>query len=161
MRMIALALVATSWTMAAPVNVGLGSYSDQIPSGLIYPSNSNGVALAPAITGNVQGAIPTNDWSSSLVFQRNAQMPHSHAMFPHPWMVQTTSAGLRLGSPAGVGVSNSAYVYGTSWDITVAVPGQVNSQSLLDGYSDWTIRASLFQGSLKATYGHGLPYGYL
>jgi len=156
-----IAVLATSWTIAAVVPVGLGSYSDQLPSGLVYPTDGNGAAIAPAKTSKVTGAIPTNDWASSLVFQRTAGKPHPYPMFPHPWSVQADTSGLRLGFASGVATGAAFYAYGTPWDIAVGVPGQSNAATLLDTATDWTVRASLYAGSLQATFGHGLAYVYI
>lgn len=155
-----LALVATVPCFAANIPVGLGSYSDELPAGMIAPTNSDGGAIAPAKTQNIGGAIPTNDWASSLVFQRNTLTPHSHPMFPHPWAVQCNASGVRLGYAPTAATGENFYAYGVPWDIAVALPGQSNPESALDGYSDWTVTASLYAGALKATFGHGLPYVY-
>lgn len=161
MRFLQIALVATAYTIAAVVPVGLGSYSDQLPAGMIAPTNSVGGAISPAKTSRVTGAIPTNDWASSLVFQRNVNSPHSHPMFPHPWSVQCNETGVRLGFAKGVATGDNFYAYGTPWDIAVAIPGQSNASSSLDAYTDWTVTASLYAGALKATFGHGLPYVFI
>jgi endoglucanase Acf2 len=161
MKILQIAVMATSWTFAAIVPVGLGSYSDQLPAGMIAPTNSTGGAIQPAKTANITGAIPTNDWASSLVFQRNVNMPHPNPMFPHPWSVQADPTGLRLGFATGVATGTAFYAYGTPWDIAVGIPGQTNPATKLDRYTDWTVTASLYAGSLKATFGHGLPYVYV
>jgi len=160
MKILHIALVATAHAIAAVVPIGLGSYSDQLPAGMIAPTNSAGGAISPAKTANVTGAIPTNDWASSLVFQRNTASPQSNPMFPHPWSVQTDTAGLKLGFASSAATGTNFYAYGTPWDISVGIPGQSNSASLLDGSTDWTVTASLYGGSLKATFGHGLPFVY-
>ncbi|HEY1012185.1 MAG TPA: hypothetical protein VGE07_05715, partial [Herpetosiphonaceae bacterium] len=59
----------------AATSVGLGSYTTVLPPGGSLPSNNTGGVVAPKITSNVTGAIPTNDWWSSLVFQRYAGNP--------------------------------------------------------------------------------------
>jgi len=161
MKVLQIAALATSWTIAAVVPVGLGSYSDQLPGGLVYPTNSAGGAILPAKTANVTGAIPTNDWASSLVFQRGAGQVHPNPMFPHPWTVQADTSGLRLGFANTAATGTNFYAFGTPWDISVGIPGQSNSATMLDGYTDWTVTASLYAGNLKATFGHGLPYVYM
>src|SRR5262245_11421512 len=58
--------------LAAVVTVGAGSYNTTLPAGRLTPSNSAGTAVSPKRTASLTGPMPTNDWWSSLGFQRNA-----------------------------------------------------------------------------------------
>jgi endoglucanase Acf2 len=154
-------ILCANIAMANVVQVGKGSYSSELPGGVVYPTNNQGASLSPAVSQDYAGPIPTNDWASSLVFQRNPSSAHPHPMFAHPWVIKANESGLQLGAPAGVGVSDAAFVYGTSWDITVGVTSGVNSATKWHKHSDWTVTAALFSESLLATFGHGLPYVYI
>ena len=75
--------LAAASLLAAPlhaqdlVGAGAGSYTTRLPAGAKEPAET------PFITSNVKGPVPTNDWWSSLVFQK-----FSNQMFPHPlWMM--------------------------------------------------------------------------
>ncbi len=46
-----------------------------LPPGARGPENNVGTPVAPKQTANVRGPIPTNDWWSSLVFQRFPDNP--------------------------------------------------------------------------------------
>jgi len=159
MKIIVVFSFSVAWS--AVIQVGSGSYSSELPAGLVYPTDNAGGALSPAVSQSFSGPVPTNDWASSLVFQRNPNNSHSHPMFAHPWVINTGESGLRLGAPAGVGISQTAYVYGTSWDITVGVPGSTNSTTKWAGHTDWTVTAALYSESMRATFGHGLPYVFI
>ena len=142
------------------VNVGSGSYTTALPSGRKGPTDSNGNPLNPAVTSNVSGAIPTNDWCSSLVFKRDPATNHSHTMFPHPLGVQCKADGLGLGYPNEVSVSGNSYSYGLPVDLTIGFSGLSSADTKLHDYSDWTQTASWDNGALKITCGHGLPFIY-
>ena len=159
---IAAVLGCAAASFGGVVPVGNGSYCDTLPSGLSGPTGSTGASIRPAYGPDWnQGAAPTNDWASSLVFQRTAANPHPYPMFAHPWVGAASGAGLVLGSGPDVAVGTSFVSYGTAWDISVAIPGSTNAATKLDGATDWTVTASLYGGALKATFGHGLPFVYV
>ena len=161
MKNLLIVLAATSQIFASVVSVGAGSYSDALPPGLIYPTNSDSAGLSPAVTPAFKGAIPTNDWASSLAFQRSASHPHPYPMFPHPWSVKADSSGLVLGYAATASIGGTYFAYGTPWDISVGVPSHTNSATKLAAASDWSVTASLYGDSLLATFGHGFPYVFI
>src|SRR5436190_17364028 len=82
------ALISQTSVQAAPlaavVPVGAGSYNTTLPAGRLTPSNSDGIAVSPKRTASLTGPMPTNDWWSSLGFQRFAANPYSENMFAHP-----------------------------------------------------------------------------
>src|SRR5210317_1609446 len=80
-----LSLLLSCTAIAAEVNVGLGSYLTNIPGGVGSP---------PATiykTANVTGAMPTNDWWSSLAWSQ-----YSSKHFAHPLAMGAQSEGLRV-----------------------------------------------------------------
>jgi endoglucanase Acf2 len=98
---------------AAPIPVGAGSYSTDLPpagAGLpwcsgnyscVPPSNVNKVAVSPKKTANVpSGAFPTNKWWTSLAYDYIANptvgSQYGQWMHPRPLSVLATSGGISL-----------------------------------------------------------------
>ena len=160
--------IAQAAPLASAVAVGAGSYNTTLPAGGGVPSNSDGAPVAPKITSNVTGAIPTNDWWSSLVWQRYAGNPYGENLYALPFSLHAknngmgisyiTTANISTGSPAYLG----EYHYTYSEDFTAGLVGLNSPDSKVDGYSDWTVTAQLSDGTntLKSTFGHGLPFAY-
>jgi endoglucanase Acf2 len=152
---------------AAIESVGQGSYTTTLPPGAKGPSNSSGGAVTPVRTSNVTGATPTNDWSSSIPwkFQSNS---YSENMYPHPLALRAKSGGLGVSYPTNPSITNGtpAYVqeyhYAYAEDLMLGVAGLAAPDTKLDGYSEWTVTAAWSDGArtLKATFGHGLPFVY-
>src|SRR4051794_39216140 len=67
------------------VRVGAGSYLAGLPAGAAGP------AVAPFVTEDVRGPIPTNDWCSSLYWERFSQ-----AHYAHPLAMRAEAGGLRV-----------------------------------------------------------------
>lgn len=153
---------------AAPVAVGLGSYNTTKPATGGLPSNSDGAPVSPKRTANVTGAMPTNDWWSSLGWQRYAGNPYSENMYAHPLALRAKSGGLGVSYPTNPSIStgNPAYLqeyhYSYTEDLMLGVAGLNAPDAKVDGFSDWTVTASIADGTrtLKATFGHGLPFVY-
>jgi len=152
----------------AATSVGLGSYTTTLPSGGKVPSNSDGAAVSPKKTANVTGAMPTNDWWSSLGFQRYSGNPYSENMYAHPLALHAKSGGLGLSYPTSVSVSSGSPSYiqefhsSYSEDLMLGVAGLSSPDTKVDGFSDWTVTGYWSDGTraLKATFGHGLPFVY-
>ena len=76
--------VADALEVANGTRVGSGSYATTVPSGFGVPSDFRGpgpgMPVSPKITENVTGPIPTNDWWSSLIWQRYPANPYSENM---------------------------------------------------------------------------------
>ena len=135
-----------------------------LPPGAQGPSNNAGTPVAPKKTANVRGPIPTNDWWSSLVFQRYPDNPYSTTMHAHPLAMQAEAGGLGVSYPKTYVITpdQRKYEYTHTKDFTLGVAGLSSPDAKLDGYSDWTVSAYWSGGgsSLRATFGHGLPYVY-
>ena len=135
-----------------------------LPPGASGPTNSTGTPVYPKITANVRGPVPTNDWWSSLVFQRFADNPYSETMHAQPLSMKAKAGGLGVAYPAThvITPDQRKYEYTYTEDFTLGVAGLNSPDAKLDGYTDWTVRAfwSGGGGSLTATFGHGLPYVY-
>ncbi|KMQ51173.1 endo-1,3(4)-beta-glucanase [Chitinispirillum alkaliphilum] len=153
------------------VQVGAGSYTSSPPPGMQGPTDgdNDGSPISPSITDNITGAVPTNGWGTSLVFQRNASHPHSHTMFPHPLGLETRSDGLAIGYanehyvaiPEVAGYTHLAHaIYGLPLDLVLGVENLNSLSTKLHDYSDWTQTAAWSEGAFRVTYGHGLPFVY-
>lgn len=150
---------------AAEIPVGSGSYSDTRPPGASGPVDNAGQPVSPKVTERVADRpVPTNDWWSSLAFQRAADNPHSLPMFGHPLSYQAVAGGLEVGyATEHVIVGNGAqYEFQHKADLTLGVAGLNSPDTKADGWSDWTVSPYWAGGgqTLRATIGHGSPYVY-
>ncbi|CAL9333204.1 glycosyl hydrolase [Streptomyces sp. enrichment culture] len=150
---------------AATVPVGAGSYSDTRPAGTTGPTTNTGAPVTPKVTQAAQGKpVPTNDWWSSLAFQRYGDNPYSTPMYGHPLTYQAVSGGLEVGyptSPAVVGEGRQ-YEYAHKRDLTLGLSGLNSPDTKADAWSDWTVTPYWSDGTrtLRTTIGHGLPFVY-
>ncbi|KGM11905.1 ricin B lectin, partial [Cellulomonas bogoriensis 69B4 = DSM 16987] len=170
----ATAVALAGATLAAPAHgetrdLGAGSYTtDQVgpaPHGCAALATDARAFLTDDAPG---GAIPTNDWWSSLVFkQPGASCTTSAPLHAHPVAYQPHLEGLGLsftrepvlyGTPGGVGEFHHPYVE----DVVVGVDGLRAPVVEVADWTDWTVTASWAAGdrSLRATIGHGLPFSY-
>jgi endoglucanase Acf2 len=150
---------------AANVPVGSGSYSDTRPAGTSGPTTDTGTPVTPKVTPAAKGKpVPTNDWWSSLAFQRYGGNPYSTPMYGHPLTYQATAGGLEVGyptTPAVVG-DGRQYEYAHKRDLTVGVSGLNSPDTKADDWSDWTVTPYWSDGArtLRTTIGHGMPFVY-
>ncbi|MEV8311779.1 glycosyl hydrolase [Streptomyces flavidovirens] len=150
---------------AATVPVGAGSYSDVRPAGTSGPTTNTGTPVTPKLTPAAKDKpLPTNDWWSSLAFQRYGDNPHSTPMYGHPLTYQATTAGLEVGyptTPAVVG-DGRQYEYAHKRDLTLGLTGLNSPDTKADDWSDWTVTPYWSDGArtLRTTIGHGLPFVY-
>ncbi|MFE8938382.1 glycosyl hydrolase [Streptomyces sp. NPDC007872] len=150
---------------AATVPAGAGSYSDTRPAGTSGPTTNTGAPVTPKVTAAAQGKpVPTNDWWSSLAFQRYGDNPYSTPMYGHPLTYQAVSGGLELGyptSPAIVG-DGRQYEFAHKRDLTLGLTGLNSPDTKADAWSDWTVTPYWSDGArtLRTTIGHGLPFVY-
>ncbi|MEV4534199.1 glycosyl hydrolase [Asanoa sp. NPDC049518] len=173
---LAVALVATvlSFTMidrAGAAPLGAGSYATSRPAGAAAPVACAGVSANPRlyVTANAPaGAVPTNDWWSSLLYKRdNVGCQYSAPLHAHPMSFQPAADGLGVsytttatvsGTPTTVG----EYHYPYSREFTLGVAGLSSPDVKVDGWTDWTV-SPYWSGNgrtLRTTIGHGLPFVY-
>ncbi|MFD8599272.1 glycosyl hydrolase [Kitasatospora sp. NPDC059646] len=157
------AALGTGTASAATVRVGLGGYSDARPAGTVGPSNADGAPVTPKTTPRTAGqAAPTNDWWSSLIYQRYAGNPYSENLYAHPMTFKARAAGLEVGYPTAPTVTPDGrqYDYTHTQDLTLGVAGLNSPDTRVDGWSDWTVTPFWADGAhtFSATIGHGLPY---
>lgn len=146
---------------AAPV--GLGSYTTTLPAGKTGPTNSDGVPVSPKVTGDFSGPVQTNDWWSSLIWQRFASNPYSENMFPHPLAVHAYNNGLGISYPTVLALNNEYHRHYLPEDIRIGLVGLNAPDTRVASYSDWAVTARWSSGSntMNATFGHGLPFVYV
>ena len=162
-----LAVVLTSSAEAA--TVGAGSYTETLPAGASLPNGCGSLTTNPRqyLTANApQGKVPTNDWWSSLLFKRG-ECGFSQPLYAGPAAYKPVPSGLGLSYQTDAAISGTAtglgeYHYPYAQHVVVGVAGLNATQSLVDGWSDWTVTPSWSDGArtMKATVGHGLPLSY-
>ncbi|MER7763957.1 glycosyl hydrolase [Streptomyces sp. NPDC097619] len=150
---------------AATIPVGSGSYSDVRPAGTSGPTTNTGTPVRPKVTAAAQGKpVPTNDWWSSLAFQRYGDNPWSTPMYGHPLTYQAVASGLEIGYPTAPTITGDGrqYEYPHRRDLTLGLSGLNSPDTKADAWSDWTVTPAWSDGArtLRATIGHGLPFVY-
>ncbi|MFJ5778959.1 glycosyl hydrolase [Streptomyces sp. NPDC093094] len=159
------ATVGSGVASAATVPVGRGSHSDTRPAGTQGPSNNNGQPVRPKVTAAAADRpVPTNDWWSSLAFQRYAANPWSENIYGHPLTYKAVSGGLEVGYPTAHQIVGEGrqYEFPHKADLTLGLAGLNSPDAKADDWSDWTVTPYWNDGTrtLRTTVGHGLPYVY-
>lgn len=138
---------------AEPVirSAGAGSYWDGLPAGAKGPPEKI------YRTEEVRGAMPTNDWWSSL-----AWLPLSETMFPHPLAVKAVEGGLRVAYPGAALVAGPVAIMGGGGeDLLLGHSGVERfAEARVAGWSDWFVTAQMGDAArgMRLTFGHGSPY---
>ncbi|MGE5588372.1 MAG: glycosyl hydrolase [Clostridia bacterium] len=137
------------------VKIGRGSYTTALPTGQYGPP------VEVFKTENLQGAVPTNKWWSSVLWTK-----YSHAMYPHPLTAKCTPTGLELGYP------NKTIEYELDGDIDVLMEHRADLEiqgegfepvdARADRYSDWAVDIKMADGdrSIVVTLAHGSPFAF-
>ncbi|GAA2441107.1 glycosyl hydrolase [Streptomyces macrosporus] len=160
-----LGVVGAGSAGAATVPVGQGGYSDTRPAGAAGPQNNAGAPVKPKVTSAAAGKpVPTNDWWSSLVFQRYPDNPYSENMYGHPLTYRAVAGGLEVGHPTSHAIVGEGrqYEFAHKRDLTLGLQGLNSPDAKADSWSDWTVTPYWSDGTrtLRTTIGHGLPYVY-
>ncbi|MGW5878625.1 glycosyl hydrolase [Nocardiopsis terrae] len=149
---------------AAQVPVGSGGYTTTLPAGASGPADLNGNPVAPKVTDDFEGPAPTNEWWSSLIFQRYPDNPHGENLFAHPLSYLPHEGGLNMGYPdshqlVGEGLK---YEYTAVADLSLGVTGLESPDTRTADSGDWTVTAHWEGGgsTLRVTIGQGLPFAY-
>jgi endoglucanase Acf2 len=105
-------------------------------------------------------AAPTNQWYSSVIFERWSSGIHAH-----PMTYKATTAGFELGLPTQSLVTDSGsreLRYAHVPAVVVSPVGFKPEDARLSGFSDWSAEITLGAGpqGLKATILHGSPFSY-
>ncbi|MGB3676303.1 MAG: glycosyl hydrolase, partial [Candidatus Nanopelagicales bacterium] len=154
---------------AAIVEVGEGSYTTSLPPGAQLPQGCGSISTNPRqhVTANAPaGAVPTNEWWSSLIFKRT-ECNHSETLVASPLSFKTDSGGLGVSYPTKVTTVGSAggtaeYHYEYKRDFRIGIAGMNSQKTVVDDWSDWTVTPAWRDGNkqLTTTIGHGLPFVY-
>ncbi|MAJ45994.1 MAG: hypothetical protein CBC35_01685 [Planctomycetes bacterium TMED75] len=145
------------------LEAGAGTYHSDVPEGRERPSNSSGQPVSPRLSGEFEGPVPTNDWSSSIAFPRYAGNAHGEPMFPWPFSVQSSDDGVLLNASPPLIPGNGgyfAYFNSAEPDLVVGM-SQFNAvETRLAAAGDWSITAELTDGvrQLRCTLVRGLPF---
>ncbi|MEU1807755.1 glycosyl hydrolase [Micromonospora aurantiaca (nom. illeg.)] len=149
--------------------VGAGSYTETLPPGALLPKGCGAISTNPRIFTTADapaGAIPTNDWWSSLIWKRN-NCAGSENLHAHPLAFKAENNGLGLSYTTTPAISGTAtgvgeFHYPYTEDVRVGMPGLAAPVVKAAGWSDWTVTADWSDGSrtMRATIGHGLPFSY-
>lgn len=147
------ALMATL-TSGKVMPLGVGSYATVRPE-----------ACAPLPTeiyrvDQLKGPVPTNQWWSSLVWER-----YSQNLFPHPLSMVCHEGGLAVTYPGAAIVAADNAIMGGGLDkrgdflIGHSATDQFPDTKLA-GSSAWFVTAEFAQGesSMRLSFGHGSPF---
>lgn len=149
---------------AADVPVGAGSYTDTLPAGASGPSDLNGAPVSPKVTDAYEGAAPTNEWWSSLIFQRYPDSPHGENLFAHPASYHPHEGGLEMGYPENpqLVADGLKYEHPHTADLSLGAVGLDSPDTRVADSGDWTVTAEWTGGgpTLQVTIGQGLPFAY-
>ncbi|MDM7832099.1 glycosyl hydrolase [Cellulomonas edaphi] len=157
-------------TRAGAVDVGSGSYAQGTPVGGAVPTECNNAPVTNPrahVTANFPaGAIPTNDWWTSLLWRKFSCASVSENLMAHPLAYHAFTNGLGVSYPTTASISGTAtgvgeYHYGYAEDFRLGIAG-LDADGKVDAYSDWTVSELWTNGtsSLRTTFGHGLPFVY-
>jgi len=142
--------------------VGSGSYTTVLPPDGTDPQNDLDVPVAPVITPEVTGPIPTTDWWTSIVFKFRSGNPYSDVLAAQPLNLKARASGLGIGTGTRSTTQSYYYAYHYQEDFLVRLEDMAADSTALAGYGDWTVTARWEDGPdrLDATLGHGLPFVY-
>lgn len=156
LSLIAVMFSATAVADEPVIRAGAGSYRTTAPKAC--------KPLPAEIfkTADVTGPMVTNQWWSSLVWQK-----YSQNMFAHPAFVRCDADGLVMGYPGSRIHGNKAGIFGSAdlrdGDLRIGHSKcDEFSAANCGGYSDWFVTAVFEQGnaSLRTSFGHGSPFVY-
>ena len=113
------------------------------------------------------GTVPTNDWASSVVFDK-----YSESLYAHPLAYRAASNGMQMASPAVV--DSTSYVDGEATveslledntvELVVGAESFKAKDAKVDKAGDWSYEILMENesgnGSMRATIAKGTPYAY-
>ncbi len=145
-----------SWAADPDARIGLGGYHTKLKGG------DGPLPVAEFVSGEAVGkAAPTNQWYSSVMFQRWSQVIHAH-----PMTYRATEAGFEIGLPSKRFANEGGSLelsYPHVPAIVVSPVGFKPKDARLSKFSDWLAQVSMAAGqgeSLTATVLHGSPFSY-
>ncbi|MDT0330818.1 glycosyl hydrolase [Nocardiopsis lambiniae] len=147
----------------ALVPVGSGSYDDALPPGATGPADLNGTPVSPKVTDDFEGPAPTNEWWSSLIFQRYPDNPYGENLYAHPATYRPHSEGLEMGHPSEprIVADGLKYEFPHTADLSLGAVGLDSPDTRVADSGDWTVTARWEGGAvLDVTIGQGLPFAH-
>lgn len=131
----------------AIIQVGAGSYTDVKPERVTDPQS------AIFKTSKINGPVPTNDWISSVLFDK-----YSQPLYAHPLAFRAVETGFEVSNPQRTFGSN--FLHDAEFTVGSTAFNPVDAK--LDAISDWfaTIKMEDGNNHLQATIGHGSPFAY-
>lgn len=139
-------LIPVMTVNAASITVGAGSYTDILPSGATGPQST--VYKTSALTG----AIPTNSWESSILWEQ-----WSENLFAHPLRYKCLTAGLEVGVPV-LAAGTDFVLGGANVDYTIVSSTTAPTDAKASKVTDWSVDIVL--GGMTATIVKGSPFSY-
>jgi len=141
---------------------GKGYFVTEHPASEPVVVDADGKPVKPKVTADFAGVPQTNDWWSSLIWQRDPKNPYSYNMFPHPLAVRAYAEGLAINYPNEAVIKGRDYMYPFDQDFIVGLEGLKSPDTRVAAYSDWAVTAewTAADGRLWATFGHGMPFVY-
>ncbi|MGJ8695323.1 MAG: glycosyl hydrolase [Verrucomicrobiaceae bacterium] len=138
------------------ISIGDGSYTTERPEGCEALPGAEEIYR----TADLTGPVPTNQWWSSLVWEKFSQN-----MFPHPLGMVCHEAGLGVSYPGGGIDGKSGNIMGggvsKGGDFSIGHSAMAEfPDARLAGNSDWMITAEFAEGEakLRTSFGHGSPF---
>jgi endoglucanase Acf2 len=149
----------------AVISAGAGSYYASMPAGFEKPVDSAGNAAFPRTSPGFAGMPQTNEWWSSLIWQRDPANAYGSTMYPIPLAMRARSDGLDLAhvkTPVVFGTGYNFGLYDNQIAMRISVSGIGAATMLVDGAGDWSV-APKWTGngrSLKLWLARGSPFVY-
>lgn len=146
---------------AQVIQLGLGTYSTVLPPNSVGPSNFQGAPVNPKVSPSFNQPVQTNDYWSSLIFPFYGSQ-YSNTIYVLPLVVKAYNNGLGMGYTKDPVYAAADYLYPYQQQLVVGPDGMNAPKTTVDSYGDWTVTAFWDDGTrtMKATFGHGLPYTY-
>ncbi len=144
----------SSKSLSEVIPAGAGSYT------LSKPSSCEALPEEIYKIDELEGPTPTNQWWSSLVWEK-----YSQNLFPHPLGMVCHEGGLAVTYP-GAGIDGrSGHIMGggvsRGGDLVIGHSAAFDfPDARLAGYSEWFIEVAFQKdaASLRTTFGHGSPF---
>lgn len=142
---------------------GAGHVATVPPTGALLAIDASGKRAEPKVSGDFSGHVKTNGWWSSLLYQHERDNPFSAPLYAHPLALRAEARGIGLSYPHRAQVGEREYMMRYDEDLLVGLRGLEAPDTRVASYSDFTVTAVWEDGagSLRATFGHGLPFVYL
>ncbi len=144
---------------------GEASWYASVPAGQAVPCDDAGVRVLPDVTDDFVGHASTNDWCSSIFWNRQAGNDFGSPMFPLPLAFQASPDGLLMGRPPSPWWNDVAYSSPFDYDnapMRITVGGLADADVAVASNGDWTVtpRWTKDGRTLEATFGHGMTFVY-